>query len=262
MLPFSSVRQFHSVCDLLPHLASRYTLRYRRKAGCMHHRDDDIYASAPLRRLLDEQRRALMPELQRCYGTHALLLGAFADDVPPALPMLGCWTVLQLAHGRYRGDLLASADELLPFVDDAFELVLLRHALEQAPDAPALLDEAVRVLAPGGVLVLTGVHPVSGWSPWFHWRTHGRRFALQMPWRLGHRLRQAGLEVEQVQRVGRMWPGLALHPAVPVNPCGGGYVLMARKRRRMATPLRIRPAPVAVPAGNRLSPGTRRSSAV
>lgn len=228
----------------------------------MHHRDDDIYASAPLRRLLDAQQRALMPELQRCYGTHALLLDAFADDVPPALPMLGCWTVLQLARGRYRGDLLAATDEPLPFVDDAFELVLLRHALEQAPMASALLDEAVRVLAPGGVLVLTGVHPVSGWSPWFHWRARGRRFALQMPWRLGYRLRGAGLEVEQVQRVGRMWPGLAVRTIAPVSPWGGGFVLIARKRRRMATPLRIRPAAVAVPASNRLSPGTRRSSAV
>ena len=42
----------------------------------MHQRDNDIYASAPLRRLLDEQTRVLTPELQRCFGTHALLLGA------------------------------------------------------------------------------------------------------------------------------------------------------------------------------------------
>ena len=228
----------------------------------MHHRDDDIYASAPLRRLLDEQTRVLTPELQRCFGTHALLLGAPIDDVPPALPMLGCWTRLHLGNGRYRGDLHAAADEPLPFVDDAFDLVLLRHVLEVAPSASALLAEAVRVLAPGGVLALTGVHPLGGWAPWFCWRTRGKSQALQMPWRLEHNLQQAGLEIERVRRVGRLWPGLTSPGAVAANPFGGGYVLVARKRRRMATPLRIKPVPVRVPANSQLSPGTRRSSAL
>lgn len=228
----------------------------------MHQRDDDIYASAPLRRLLNEQTRVLIPELQRCFGTHALLLGASADDAPPALPMLGCWTTLHLGNGRYRGDLQAAADEPLPFIDDAFELVLLRHVLEVAPSASTLLAEAARVLAPGGLLALTGVHPLGGWAPWFCWRTRGKSQALQMPWQLGHNLQQAGLEIERVRRVGRFWPGLSSPGAVAANPFGGGYVLVARKRRRMATPLRIKPVPVRVPANSQLSPGTRRSSAL
>lgn len=227
----------------------------------MHQRHDDIYASAPLRRLLDEQTRALMPELQRCFGTHALLVSAFVDDVPPALPMLGCWVNLQLDNLRYRGDLRAMTDEALPFVDDAFELVLLQHALDAIPNASDLLGEAIRVLVPGGVLVLTGVHPLSAWSPWFHWRERGKPRVLQMPWRLRHSLQQAGLEIERVQRVGRAWPGMAATRGTSASVFGGGYVLIARKRRHMATPLRIKPVPVRVPASSRLSPGTRRSSA-
>jgi SAM-dependent methyltransferase len=226
----------------------------------MHQRDDDIYASAPLRRLLDAQQRVLMPELQRCFGTHALLLGAFAADVPPALPMLSCWTTMHLAGRHYRGDVQAATDEPLPFADDAFELVLLRHALEVAPAASALLAEAVRVLAPGGMLALTGVHPFGGWSPWFYWRARGQSRALQMPLRLRHQLQQAGLEIEQLQRVGNVWPGLTAR-SISANALGGGYVLVARKRRQMATPLRIRPTAVRVPANGQLSPGTRRSSA-
>lgn len=241
---------------------SRYTLGTDREWQGMHQRENDIYASAPLRRLLDEQTRVLTPELQRCFGTHALLLGAYADDAPPALPMLGSWTTLHLGSGRYQGDLRAAADEALPFVDDAFDLVLLRHVLEVAPSASALLAEAGRVLAPGGVLALTGVHPVSGWAPWFCWRTRGKSRALQMPLRLGHLLQQDGLEVERVQRVGRLWPGLTQPHAAAANLLGGGYVLIARKRRRMVTPLRLKPVPVRVPPNSQLSPGARRSSAL
>lgn len=228
----------------------------------MHQRDDDIYASAPLRRLLDEQTRALTPELQRCFGTHGLLLCASANDKPPALPMLGCWTSLRLDNDRYRGDLQAATNEPLPFVDDAFDLVVLRHVQEVTPSASALLNDAIRILAPGGVLVLTGVHPLSGWAPWFYWRTRGKSQTLQMPLRLGHDLRQAGLEIERVQRVGRLWPGRETTGSTPGSAFGGGYVLIARKRRRMAAPLRIKPMPVRVSSGGQLSPGTRRSSAL
>ncbi|WP_254424563.1 methyltransferase domain-containing protein [Rhodanobacter sp. C05] len=241
---------------------SRYTAETDwDQAGCMLQRDCDIYASAPLRRLLDDQTRVMATDLQRCFGTHGLLLSATVNDAPPALPLLGNWTRLWVSNHRYRGDLRATADEPLPFIDDAFELVLLRHALEVVAAPTAVLAEAVRVLAPGGVLVVTGVHPLSGWAPWFWWRTRGRQRALQVPLRLSHGLQQAGLEIERAQRVGQTWPvGTATPGPTGANVWGGGYVLIARKRRRMVTPLRIKPVPVRVPANSRLSPGTRRSS--
>lgn len=229
----------------------------------MQQRDDDVYASAALRGLLDEQKQALMPELQRCAGAHALLLGAYRNDVPPALPMMGCWTTLRISGERYAGDLHAAADEPLPFVDEAFELVLLRHALEVAPLPAALLAEAVRVLAPGGVLTVTGMHPLSSWAPWFYWRTRGSARALQMPLRLQHDLRHAGLQVEHAQRVGRAWPAQLPQGGRTraSSTFGGGYVLVARKRRHLVSPLRVRQVPVRMPASGQLSPGTRRSSA-
>lgn len=42
----------------------------------------------------------------------------------------------------------------LPFADGAFEAVLIRDALRAAPDRQAVVNEAARVLAPGGVLVV------------------------------------------------------------------------------------------------------------
>ncbi|MBB6185812.1 methyltransferase domain-containing protein [Rhodanobacter sp. MP7CTX1] len=226
----------------------------------MLQRDQDIYASAPLRRLLDDQMRAMAPDLQRCFGAHALLVGASANDAPPARLMFSCWTRLRVDEGRYRGDLQAATDEPLPFLDDAFELVMLRHALEVVAEPSAVLADAIRVLAPGGVLVLTGVHPLSGWAPWFYWRARGTRPVLQLPLRLMQVMQGAGLDIERVRRVGRIFPRTTAAGPEGISAWGGGYVLIARKRHRAATPLRIKPVPLRVPANSQLSPGTRRSS--
>ena len=223
--------------------------------------DQNIYASAPLRRLLDEQTRAMTPDLQRCVGDYALLIGSSAEQAsPPALPMLGCWIRMRVEGDRYQGDLKAAGDESLPFVDDAFELVLLQHALESTAAPTSLLDEAVRVLAPGGVLAITGVHPLSAWAPWLRWRARDKGSTLSMPWRLMQDLQHEGFEIEQVRRVGCVLPGSASPHAMSAKVLGGGFILIARKRRRAVTPLRIHPKPLAVPAGGRLSPSTRHSA--
>jgi SAM-dependent methyltransferase len=224
----------------------------------MLHRDHRIYASAPLRRLADEQTRAMLPDIQRSAGIRALSLDASADGEAPVLPMIGCWVRMWIAADGYRGDVCATADAPLPFLDEAFDVVLLRHALEVVAEPSVLLGEAMRVLVPGGVLVLTGVHPVSGWAPWFYWRSRGPQ-VLRFPGQLGKRLERHGLEIEWIRRVGRAWPGDTASHAGPFNPCGGGYVLMARKRCRRVTPLRILPARLRVASGS-LSPGTRRSA--
>lgn len=226
----------------------------------MRQQDNHIYVSAPLCRLRDAQVQVLTPELQRCAGTHALLLGVANNDTPPSLPMLGCWVRLYLGEGRYEGDVRAALDEPLPFVDDAFDLVLLRHALEVSPAASNLLSDAIRVLAPGGVLALAGVHPASGWSPWLRWQTRGRALRLQWPLRLRRMLRREGFRVELARRVGRGWPGLPASGKATGNTWGGGYVLIARKQRRLITPLRIKSVNVPIPAGGRLSPDVRRAA--
>ncbi|MGC1548868.1 MAG: methyltransferase domain-containing protein [Rhodanobacter sp.] len=227
----------------------------------MPQRDHDIYASAPLRGLLAAETAALMPALQRCAGTRALLLSATAQDMPPNLPLLGHWTQLNLAQGQLFGDVRASASEPLPFADDVFDLVLLRHALEAAPMPPQLLNEMIRLLVPGGLLVLTGIHPLSGWAPWWHWHTRGHGMHMNTPLQLGNWLRRAELQVERMQRVGRMWPVASVEVSGASNPWGGGFVLLARKRRRMSLPTRLRPRPVSAPVNAGLAPGARRNSA-
>jgi len=226
----------------------------------MSQRDLDIYSSAPLRSLLAEEMVALMPGLQRCSGTHGLQLSVSRDDAPPVLPLLGNWTRLNLESGRYTGDLSARGDESLPFVDDAFELVLLRHALEVSGTPQDLLEEASRVLAPGGVLAITGLHPFSAWLPWMIWRTRGRTPTMHSPILLERWVRRTELDIEHVERVGRLWPSQRTAMDSP-RLFGGGYLMLARKRRRVATPIRLKPKAMPTPVNVGLAPGARRNAA-
>jgi SAM-dependent methyltransferase len=221
-----------------------------------HLRDHDFHASVPLRRLRGGQWRTMVPLLQRETGRRALCIGVADDDAVPPLPGIA-WTRLWLAHDGYRGDLRGRADEPLPFIDDAFDLVWLQHALEAAPYAAALLSEACRVLAPGGALLATAVHPLGGWAPWFCWHARGQHQSLQWPWRLRRHLRREGLVVEQQRRLGAAWPDTL---SADDSAWGGAYLLMARKRRRIAIPLKLRPLPAHAPVNAHLSPGARRHS--
>lgn len=128
--------------------------------------EPNIHLSLPLRQLRNGQGRMLASGLRRETGRRALRVGVSFDDALPPVPGLA-WTRLWLARDGYRGDLRARLDEALPFVDGAFDLVWLQHALEPAPRGSRLLDEACRVLAPGGLLAVTALHPLGGWAPWF-----------------------------------------------------------------------------------------------
>jgi len=240
---------------------SRYTVGIVTTGrSSMSQHDQDIYSSAPVRNLLAEESVALAPGLQRCSGPHALLISAAADDTPPVLPLLGNWTRLSISSECYSGDLTARTDEPLPFLDDAFDLVLLRHALEVSAMPQDMLEEALRVLAPGGVLALTGLHPLSAWLPWMMWRTRGRTPTMHSPLLLERWVRRRELDIERIERVGRLWPssrgGLDAGHAF-----GGGYLLIARKRRRMATPIRLKPKTLPATVNVGLAPGARRSAA-
>ncbi|RZS43391.1 methyltransferase family protein [Herbihabitans rhizosphaerae] len=60
------------------------------------------------------------------------------------------------------GSAAVRADGLaLPFADDTFERVIISEVLEHVPDDRAMIAEAVRVLAPGGLMAVT----VPRWWP-------------------------------------------------------------------------------------------------
>jgi SAM-dependent methyltransferase len=229
--------------------------------------DLDIYASATLKALLADETAALAHELARCAGDHGLHIAA-APGVPlPPMPLLGHWTQMRVRGATLAGDVQASAAEPLPFLDDAFGVVLLRHALEVAAVPAELLREAARVLEPGGMLAITGVHPLSCWAPWVLWRSRVPRPSLSLPLWWLRRLAEADFEAVAVRRLSSLMPtavdggstyGSSTHGAG--SPLGGGYMIVARKRRLAMTPLRVKTAPITAPLRGTLASGARRST--
>jgi SAM-dependent methyltransferase len=105
-----------------------------------------------------------------------------------------------------------SMAEALPFADDSFDVVLLTEVLEHVDDHARTLDEVVRVLAPGGTVVVTVpfMYPVHE-APHDH-----RRFTHHG---LEHLLVERGLIVEDLGAKGgaaALAVHLALTPAVQV----------------------------------------------
>lgn len=216
----------------------------------------NVHAAEPLRQLRDGQRRLLASWLQREPGRRALCIGVADDGAWPDAATMR-WTRLWLAESAYAGDVRGDTRDPLPFVDEAFEVVWLQHALEPATSVPDLLNEACRVLAPGGVLVVTAVHPLGGWALWYRWRARGLHQSLRWPWRLRAELQQAGLTIERQCRLGSLWPGGMRH-AISDSRSGGAFLLWARKRRHLITPVAWRALPARGVATAQLSPGVRR----
>ncbi|CAO5157536.1 Class I SAM-dependent methyltransferase [Frankia sp. AiPs1] len=62
----------------------------------------------------------------------------------------------------------------LPFRDAVFDLVIASMSLQDITDAPGAIAEASRVLAPGGSLCLSVVHPLSSWQAISSQQDHAR----------------------------------------------------------------------------------------
>jgi SAM-dependent methyltransferase len=216
----------------------------------------DIYASGPMHALLRDEVAAMAPELARCKGEHALRVAVSDATSLPPLPLLGHWASLRVRGDIFTGDIQASTVSSLPFADDAFGVVLLSHVLEVATHPESLLVEAVRVLEPGGTLAITGIHPLGGWAPWMLWRARSPR--LVWPWWLRQRLLAATMEPLSLHRAGSLFPDAA-RESRGAAVLGGGYVLLARKKRLSTLPLRVRQAPAAAPMQGSLASGARRS---
>ncbi|HEX7113000.1 MAG TPA: methyltransferase domain-containing protein [Mizugakiibacter sp.] len=224
-----------------------------------------LYETPQLRALHADATAALAPELAGLAGPHALLIDAGIAPVLPPTPLLAVWTRLQVRAGALCGDLLGNTDAL-PFADDSFRAVVLRLAAEAVGGPEALADELARVLAPQGIALIASLHPLSLWQPWLALRAHrdGAALSLAGPGRWRSALAARGVDVYAVRRYGAAWPRAQSARTQPrwLRAAGGGYMLVARKRRSAMIPLRLQPRPAAVAARHgTLAPGAHRACA-
>jgi SAM-dependent methyltransferase len=135
----------------------------------------------------------------------------------------------------------------LPLPNETFGSIVVQHVLDDG-GLPGLLEEAERVLQPGGRLWLFALNPYSPYR--LRWRNRG--FAVRAPidWRL--RLRAAGLHVYdgiEAAWLGPVWRGRSAPSALAgLRAC---CVLGAEKRVAPLTPVKAAAAwrADAAPAG-------------
>ncbi len=214
-----------------------------------------------------------------------LLAGALEDVFGWELLQIGAWGASRelLAGSRTRAqsliaapglcagaDILARASQL-PVVSDSIDAALLPHTLEFAPDPYAILREADRVLSGEGQLL------VLGFQPWSLWGMRARSSRTGFPPGLRRvlperRLREwlvlLGFELIATQRYLYLSPwsrglgsgegtGRMLRPGLTYPLPAGAYLLKARKRVYMLTPIRPRAREKPAVIGGLVKPTTR-----
>lgn len=110
----------------------------------------------------------------------------------------------------------ASAQDL-PFADDSFNVVIIKHIVEHLPDPARAIREIGRVVAPGGILILATPNLGSLLKPWKGARWIGYQdpthISLKPPEEWLSLIREAGFSFQRVFADG-FWDV----PYVPVIP--------------------------------------------
>ncbi len=67
---------------------------------------------------------------------------------------------------KIAGDLECAADSL-PFEDDCMQVIVVRHLYDHASATTQTGEELMRILAPGGLMILYDFNPLSSWRIWW-----------------------------------------------------------------------------------------------
>ncbi len=219
--------------------------------------DSPEYWNEPNARcLLGAERTWLMHQAGSFAGEATLLL-------TPGTPVEIPWhSVVLRAHERDVGGCVKANAAALPFLDDCWPRIVLQHALDVRGESLQLLREAVRILVPGGELLLFGFSPYSPWV-WREWGAKPRfRHDVRphLPGRLRALVERLGLAAIELRGFGpRMGGAISRIGADGLAGARALYMLRARKHSQQAISLRGRRSiGVSVPAG--LAPSATRAT--
>ena len=234
-------------------------------------RDGRRYWSSPAGQALWRAERACLgPVCERLFGGHSLELGMapMLSEICPIRHALGWSPTREMAD---QDSTLVCPPDALPLPDDCLSLVVVHHLLEVVPDPHHMLQEAARVTADDGRLIIFGWYPLSAaglsraWPgrrrlmPWRgHWRTPGR---------LGDWLAFVDFEIDRVDYCGFHLPGSQPRNTMLETlgrrhnlPLGDSYMIHARRRTQLAQPQRPRLDLASPLVGPTLGSATRAGS--
>ena len=260
---------------MLPDILRKRALK-RAEISALRSRLRDWYQRLPGKQLGDTERAELDALIQTLFGYHALQVGRLVDEDILSASRIPHRVIMD--PDKSHNDLLTAFayPDALPVASDAVDLVVLPHTLEFERNPHAVLREVDRVLIAEGHVVVLGFSPFSLWGligwcarrwgythpPWstpFISETRvkdwlellgfdvlvTRSFFFRPPLRSARVMRR----LQFLERWGaRWWPG-----------AGGVYVLVARKRVTMLTPLKPRWRPRRSVIGKLAEPAATRS---
>lgn len=208
----------------------------------------EFWLSARGRALQQAERACLGPVSDRWFGHHGLELGLggqLADTCPVRHLMrwVPCPELADTAES-----LVCHPDEL-PLPDDCLDLVVIHHLLEVAEEPHRLLQEAARIVADDGHLIIFGWSPLSPLALARLIPKRRREFCGQGQWRTPSRLAEwlafVDFEVQRVDYCGFRVPGWSAgNSSLEVFgrrhnlPLGECYMIHARRRSMLARPNR------------------------
>ena len=115
--------------------------------------------------------------LARRYGKHGTnlleigsglghLVGQLEDTFKTAAVDVNHWALCQSVSVAPQTPLQVASAEDLPFPNDYFGVVIIKHVVEHLPHPEKAIAELQRVIAPGGILILATPNLASLLKPW------------------------------------------------------------------------------------------------
>ena len=165
-------------------------------------------------------------KLMHALPDNGLVLSVRTNASPFAYPH---FLHLSMQDDCWQGALLARLDESLPFVDGAFDMIVLDFVLDALPHKRQILAEAARVLSDDGTLIVLGLHAISIWMLWQAGKS--RRWpTLQLPAALTTRMHRFDIVKRSIWRYGAIWPGGTTLASAWL---GGAYVWIGQKQQQV-----------------------------
>ncbi|RDE24200.1 SAM-dependent methyltransferase [Motiliproteus coralliicola] len=132
--------------------------------------------------LLATEQQLLDQVTPRLFGYHLLQISVLdLPDLTRGSPAGHRFMLAAEMDGELAPNTLVGDMESLPLANECIDAVVLHHALDFAQSPHDALREAIRVLRPGGRLIIIGFNPHSFWGLHRLWK----RKSKQVPW-VGH----------------------------------------------------------------------------